>query len=55
MFIYMVIQVRELICVKLIEDCSQAHGTYRLYKHVGTFGDIGTFSFFPGKGINCFW
>jgi len=40
--------------VKLIEDCSQAHGTRKLNKHVGTFGDIGTFSFFPGKGIGAF-
>ena len=40
--------------IKLIEDCSQAHGTRRLRKHVGTFGDIGTFSFFPGKGIGAF-
>ena len=40
--------------VKLIEDCSQAHGTHRLYKPVGTFGDIGAFSFFPGKGIGAF-
>ena len=40
--------------IKIIEDCAQAHGAKIYKKHVGTFGDIGTFSFFPGKNIGAF-
>ena len=35
----------------LIEDCAEAFGTYYKGCHVGTFGDIGTFSFFGNKTI----
>jgi perosamine synthetase len=43
------------ICKKynlfLIEDCAEAIGTMFNGKHVGTFGDISTFSFFGNKTI----
>jgi perosamine synthetase len=35
----------------LVEDCAEAFGTYYKGRHVGTFGDIGTFSFFGNKTI----
>lgn len=37
----------------VIEDCAEAFGSTYKGKHVGTFGDIGTFSFFGNKTITC--
>ncbi len=37
--------------VFLIEDCAEAFGTFYKGRHVGTFGDISTFSFFGNKTI----
>ena len=37
--------------LRLIEDCAEAFGTKMGAKHVGTFGDIATFSFFGNKTI----
>lgn len=37
--------------LKVIEDCAQAHGAEYKNKKIGTFGDIGCFSFYPGKNL----
>lgn len=37
--------------VFLVEDCAEAFGTYYQGKHVGSFGDISTYSFFGNKTI----
>lgn len=37
--------------LSIIEDCAQAHGAKYKSQHIGTFGDIGCFSFYPGKNL----
>lgn len=39
--------------LKVIEDCSQAHGASFNNQKVGTFGDCGVFSFYPTKNLGC--
>jgi dTDP-4-amino-4,6-dideoxygalactose transaminase len=40
--------------LKIIEDCAQAHGAEYKNKKVGAIGDIGTFSFYPGKNLGAY-
>lgn len=37
--------------LRVIEDCAQAHGAIYRGRHVGAWGDLGCFSFYPTKNL----
>lgn len=49
-----IVEICKKYHLKLIEDCAQAHGAMWNKQKVGTFGDIGCFSFYPTKNIGAF-
>ncbi|MDT0183369.1 DegT/DnrJ/EryC1/StrS family aminotransferase [Microbacterium sp. ARD31] len=40
--------------LRIIEDSAQAHGAEHQGQRVGAIGDIGTFSFYPGKNLGAY-
>jgi dTDP-4-amino-4,6-dideoxygalactose transaminase len=40
--------------LRVVEDCAQAHGARYGGRHVGGFGDVGCFSFYPTKNLGAF-
>ena len=49
-----VVEIAKKYKLYVIEDCAQAIGAKYNNKFAGTFGDIGTFSFFPTKNLGAF-
>lgn len=45
---------KNILPVKIIEDCAQAHGASLNGRKVGSLGDVGAWSFYPTKNLGCY-
>ena len=46
-----ILEIAKNFEIPVVEDCAQAHGASLKEKKVGTYGDIGCFSFYPTKNL----
>ena len=49
-----IINIANRYNLKVIEDSAQAHGATYKNKKIGTFGNLATFSFYPGKNLGAY-
>jgi dTDP-4-amino-4,6-dideoxygalactose transaminase len=49
-----ILQIAEQYNLVVIEDACQAHGALYKNKKAGSMGDVGCFSFYPGKNLGAF-
>ncbi len=49
-----VVEIARKYSLKVIEDAAQAHGSTYKGRTIGSIGDVGCFSFYPGKNLGAY-